>query len=99
MEQVKKWWDSFVFTGRPDYILCCKLKALKGKLKEWSKIVSGNLLVQKVHILSWFSTLDTMMESRVLTEKESAMKASLLMEYEEHLKNEEIAWRQRSRAL
>lgn len=27
------------------------------------------------------------------------MKASLLMEYEEHLKNEEIAWRQRSRAL
>lgn len=27
------------------------------------------------------------------------MKATLLMDYEEHLKNEEIAWRQRSRAL
>jgi len=27
------------------------------------------------------------------------LKATLLMDYEEHLKNEELAWRQRSRAL
>ncbi|KAG5575630.1 hypothetical protein H5410_055764 [Solanum commersonii] len=26
----------FVFTGRLDYILAIKLKALKGKLKKWS---------------------------------------------------------------
>lgn len=34
-----------------------------------------------------------------MIEEESMLKATLLMDYEEHLKNEEIAWRQRSRAL
>ena len=41
--------------------------------------------------------LDAVMENRILSEE--AMKASLIMNYEEHLKNEEIAWRQRSRTL
>lgn len=39
------------------------------------------------------------MENRVLIKEESAMKASLIMNYVEHLENEKIAWRQRSRAL
>lgn len=43
--------------------------------------------------------LDSTLEYRALTEEESVKKASLLMEYKEHLKNEEIAWRQGSRAL
>ncbi|KAM3252928.1 hypothetical protein P3L10_006998 [Capsicum annuum] len=35
VERVKNWWSEFEFYGKPDYILACKLKALKGKLKEW----------------------------------------------------------------
>ncbi|WMV19159.1 hypothetical protein MTR67_012544 [Solanum verrucosum] len=46
---------------RPDYILACKMKTLKVKLKEWSK--------------------------------------SVKVEFEEVAKREEVAWRQRSRAI
>ncbi|XP_060216839.1 uncharacterized protein LOC132644270 [Lycium barbarum] len=46
-ERVKGWWDSFNHSGKPDYILVTKLKALKGKLKEWSKTTQGNLGIQK----------------------------------------------------
>ncbi|CAN4128235.1 unnamed protein product [Withania somnifera] len=43
---VKGWWNGFNFSGRPHYILACKMKALKSKLKEWSTCVQGNLGVQ-----------------------------------------------------
>lgn len=99
VDRIKGWWESFEFTGNPDHILACKLKALKGKLKEWSRTNMGNLGTQKTQILSELVRLEAIQENRVLTEEETTLKASLLMEYEEHLKNEEIAWRQRSRAL
>ncbi|WMV25624.1 hypothetical protein MTR67_019009 [Solanum verrucosum] len=55
--------------------------------------------MQKVQILSELAILDTVMENVILTKSKAALKATLLMDYEEHLKNEELAWRQRSRAL
>ncbi|XP_070029774.1 uncharacterized protein [Nicotiana sylvestris] len=70
--------------GRPDYILACKLKALKGKLKEWSRVYEG---------------FETTQQLRALTEEESVRKTATLMEIEEQLKNEETVWRQKSRAL
>ncbi|XP_075111257.1 uncharacterized protein LOC142181712 [Nicotiana tabacum] len=42
---------------------------------------------------------DVTQQSRALTEEESVRKAAILMEFEDHLKNEESAWRQKSRAL
>lgn len=49
----------------------------------------GNLETQKTQILSQQAMLEAIHENRLLTEEEYASKASLLMEYEEHLKNEE----------
>nr|XP_018623959.2 uncharacterized protein LOC104089093 [Nicotiana tomentosiformis] len=62
-DRIRNWWSSFEFSGRPDYILACKLKALKG--------------------------FDATQQSRALTEEESVRKAAILMEFEDHLKNEE----------
>lgn len=33
----------FQILRKPDFVLVAKLKALKGKLKEWSKTIHGNL--------------------------------------------------------
>ncbi|XP_015166436.1 uncharacterized protein [Solanum tuberosum] len=85
-EKISNWWNSFSFYGRPDYILACKMKARKEKLKEWSKIEKGNLQIQKLN-------------KRALTEEEATLKAEIFMEFEELIKNEECAWRQRSRIL
>nr|XP_009608246.1 uncharacterized protein LOC104102270 [Nicotiana tomentosiformis] len=93
IDRIKEWWTSFEFSGRPNFILACKMKSLKGKLKEWSRSSQGNLGLQKTNMLNQLAMLDSTLEYRALTEEESVKKASLLMEYEEHLKNEEIAWR------
>ncbi|XP_016487802.2 uncharacterized protein LOC107807866 [Nicotiana tabacum] len=98
-DRIRDWWTSFEFSGRPDYILACKLKALKGKLKEWSRVYEGNLGLQKSKLLSQLAGFETTQQLRMLTEEESVRKAATLMEIEEQLKNEEIAWRQNSRAL
>ena len=52
----------------------------------------GNLGTQKTQILSELARLEAIQENRVLSEEETIVEASLRMEYEEHLKNEEIAW-------
>lgn len=57
------------------------------------------MALQKTNLLSQIAAFDSIQDIRALTEDESVKKTSLLMEYEEHIKNEEIAWRQRSRAL
>ena len=69
----------FCIHYKPDYILGCMIKALKGKLKELSTTSLGNLGLQKVQILSQLAMLDAVMENRVLSEEESPIEASLIM--------------------
>nr|XP_016450704.1 PREDICTED: uncharacterized protein LOC107775483 [Nicotiana tabacum] len=97
--RIKTWWESFSCTGRPDYILAFKLKALKEKLKEWSKTIQGNLKIQKQHILDQLAEIEDIQELRSLNEEETHKKTSLMLEFEENARKEEIAWRQRSRVL
>ncbi|XP_059288430.1 uncharacterized protein LOC132041754 [Lycium ferocissimum] len=60
---------------------------------------TGNLGHQRKNLLSQMAELDEVLGDRVLTEEETVKKAALFMEYEELIKNEEISWRQKSRAL
>ncbi|WMV56229.1 hypothetical protein MTR67_049614 [Solanum verrucosum] len=84
---------------RPDYVLMAKLKALKGKLKEWRKTIQGNLKMQKALVLKQLADLEEIQEQRALEEREIASRLALTMEFGDIAKHEEIAWRQRSRAL
>ncbi|WMV18962.1 hypothetical protein MTR67_012347 [Solanum verrucosum] len=98
-ERIKGWWDSEIFMGRPDYILACKLKSPKVKLKEWSRTAQGNLGLQKQNILNQLYDLDVIQAHRCLSDDESFLRAVLTVEFEKVAKKEEVAWRQRSRAI
>ncbi|XP_060178322.1 uncharacterized protein LOC132608294 [Lycium barbarum] len=65
-ERVKTWWESFNYSGKPDFILVAKLKALKGKLKEWSKTTQGNLGMQKQVVLAQLAELEEIQDHRIL---------------------------------
>jgi len=91
--KVRDWWESFNYTGRPDYVLMAKLKALKGKLKEWRKTIQGNLKMQKANVLKQLADLEEIQEQRALEEREIASRLALTMEFEDIAKHEEIAWR------
>lgn len=99
IDRIEEWWKSFTCQGRPDFILAYKLKALKAKLKDWSKTIEGNLVRQKTSILNQLAEMEEVQKQRGLSEEEIFTKASLPMELEEIANREEIAWRQRSRAL
>uniref|UniRef100_M1BXT6 Non-LTR retroelement reverse transcriptase n=1 Tax=Solanum tuberosum TaxID=4113 RepID=M1BXT6_SOLTU len=77
VDKVSDWWNSFEFSGRPDYILASKLKALKEKLKEWSRSDQGSLKLQKSRLLNQMADLDSILDSRIMTEEEIAKKAEL----------------------
>uniref|UniRef100_M0ZKV5 Non-LTR retroelement reverse transcriptase n=1 Tax=Solanum tuberosum TaxID=4113 RepID=M0ZKV5_SOLTU len=96
-EEVKLWWQSFVITGTPGFVLAEKLKLLKGKMKEWSKNNRKNCKAQKEEIMEELAKWEAVQEQRVLTEEEIQQKTNLASTYEQVAKNEEIRWRQRSR--
>lgn len=98
-DRVRDWWNSFSCEGSPDFILAFKLKALKGKLKEWSKTLQGNPELQKTNVLNQLAQLEEIHDRRPLNEEEIYAKTALAMEFEDIAKHEEVAWRQRSRAL
>lgn len=75
------------------------MRLLKVKLKEWSKTVHGNLGMQKKSILNQLADLDLIHDQRTLSDDESYLRAVLTVEFEENAKREEVAWRQRSRAM
>ncbi|XP_047257605.1 uncharacterized protein LOC124889670 [Capsicum annuum] len=93
VDKVKEWWSDFEFHRKSNYVLACKFKALKGKLKDWSRMEQGNLKLKKNSILNQMAEIESLLNNRALTEKETARKATLFMEYEGCLKNEEVAWR------
>ncbi|WMV13351.1 hypothetical protein MTR67_006736 [Solanum verrucosum] len=68
-ERIKVWWNSVTYVGRPDYILACKLKLLKVKLKEWSKTLHGNLGLQKQCTLNQLADLDLIQDQRTLCDR------------------------------
>ncbi|KAG5595381.1 hypothetical protein H5410_036613 [Solanum commersonii] len=85
------WWDSIFCEGRPDFILAFKLRALKDKLKEWTKTSHGNLAMQKQSMLAKLAELEEIQDQRALTEDETLSKAELFVDFENIAKCEEIA--------
>ncbi|WMV42289.1 hypothetical protein MTR67_035674 [Solanum verrucosum] len=85
-DRISSWWHSFNFSGRPDFILASKLKALKTKLKDWSMSEQGNLGSKMRVLLKKLSKFDEIMKGRGLSEWEISSKNSTLLEYEELLK-------------
>lgn len=96
IDRIREWWSSFNFTGKPDYRLACKLKALR--LKEWRNGEEGNLGFQRKKLLGKLAELEAEREDRILTNEESVKKYELMLKYGELIKKE-ISWRQKSRAL
>lgn len=91
MKELKDGQDSLVCGGRPDHILAYKSKALKDKLKEWSRSIQGNLGLQKQNIPNQLAELDEILDHRNLSEVKLDTKADLSMKFEEITKHEELA--------
>ncbi|WMV45909.1 hypothetical protein MTR67_039294, partial [Solanum verrucosum] len=98
-ELVHKWWNEFEVIGCLDYVLSLKLRMLKKKITEWSKLVCGGLDTKKRNLLAELADIDLIQDTRALNEDEMIVRATVLVELEKLAKNEEARWRQKSRVL
>jgi hypothetical protein len=96
VDRVKDWWASYSFPGSPSQTLASKLKALKVDLKQWNINEFGNVHFKYQKLLS-LHELETLGESRVLSEVEKTERTRLISEIETTIYLEEICWRQKSR--
>ncbi|KAG5577642.1 hypothetical protein H5410_057776 [Solanum commersonii] len=98
-ELVHKWWNEFEVIGSPYYVLSLKLRMLKKKITEWSKLACGGLDIKKRNLLAEFADIDLVQDTRALNEDEMIVRTTVLVELEKLAKNEEARWRQKSRVL
>ncbi|KAF5469056.1 hypothetical protein F2P56_013156 [Juglans regia] len=99
VERVKQWWISYQFEGIPSFIFENKLKALKRYLKEWNIQSFGNVKENKNTKWMEIQVLERLQEGRILTEEEQAQKILLVADLKRIILQEEMSWRQKSRAL
>jgi hypothetical protein len=97
VDKVRDWWGSFSFDGTPSFVLAKKLQALKGKIKEWNSEVFGDVGVRNKAWAAEVQLLDSIEESRGLSEEEKERRSKLVADLEGSLLQEEICWRQKSR--
>ncbi|PHU03047.1 hypothetical protein BC332_28298 [Capsicum chinense] len=58
VDRVNNWWNDFASSGKPNYILAWKLKALKGKLKELGG-KSYDITQRKTSSSTWFDWVES----------------------------------------
>jgi hypothetical protein len=99
VDRVRLWWESYRFQGSPSFIFSQKLKALKIDLKRWNDQEFGNVEFRKKMHMEELCALDSLEEQRGLTSEEKEKKSGVIRDVENSILQEEISWRQKSRAL
>jgi len=103
VDRVRLWWASYSFQGSPSFVLAQKLKALKVDLKSWNEQLFGNVESLKLAHLEDLRTLDRLEEEREVDPEEDPeellRKNSIASDLERIILQEEISWRQKSRAI
>jgi hypothetical protein len=95
--RVNQWWNSYLYSGSPSYVLVQKLKSLKTDLRRWNKDSFGNVNSRKNDLQVQIQDFDLLEETRPLSVEEGVMKDHLKVDLENVLLLEEIKWRQSSR--
>ena len=92
-EKVKRWWESYVFQGSPNFVLACKLRALKQDVKIWNEEEFGNIDGRKNSLLSSVKSLDELEDARPLSDAELVRRDQKRAELERIILMDEICWR------
>lgn len=99
MDRVGVWWAGYEVEGNASFILATKLGLLKEDIKLWNREVFGNVRLNTTKYMEEVRRLDEK-ESRVgLTREEKRGRGVKRGEIGLRLMQEEISWRQKSRAL
>ncbi|XP_039123300.1 uncharacterized protein LOC120259908 [Dioscorea cayenensis subsp. rotundata] len=95
---VQQWWTETTPKGCGAFIVYKKLAGVRTHLRQWAKFSFGSIKLKKLALMQEMEVLDIAKESRSLTLGEIQKEIDLSFNLEEIRRQEEIYWRQRSRA-
>eukprot|EP00253_Pinus_taeda_P008575 PITA_08575 len=78
------------------FLLHCRLKHIKRRLKEWNKKEFGNIFKDKGDVKKKLKEINKMLITEGYTDEKKAMAESLQQEWDNKCLQEEIFWRQKS---
>lgn len=93
LDKFKGWWQGYIVTGNPDFILSQKLRLLKKDISTWNKEVFGKVETQRTKALNDLLSLDQAAESRILSPPELSKMIALKTEIQQLALAEETSWR------
>ena len=99
VKRIQGWWNSYIFTGTPSYVLACKLKALKWDLKVWNRQEFGDLSFNKSRLQAELLGLDVKEGSDGLTPEEKLQRETIKADLIRLAHLAETSWQQKSRVL
>ncbi|XP_058078824.1 uncharacterized protein LOC131227097 [Magnolia sinica] len=94
---IADWWHEAQFQGYAGHRLCCKLKFLKDKLKQWSKEEKIHSIQELDSILRDIQKIDTQAESSPMSSHTLANRIQLVQALSDKIYQEEISWKQKAR--
>jgi exonuclease III len=99
VDKVQEWWSGYSYSGTPSFVLAQKLKALKGDLKEWNKLVYGDVGIKRQQLECELQAYDDKESLTGLSLEEHILREVCKAELESVAHSEEVLWRQKSRIL
>uniref|UniRef100_A0A2N9GQ47 Reverse transcriptase domain-containing protein n=1 Tax=Fagus sylvatica TaxID=28930 RepID=A0A2N9GQ47_FAGSY len=99
VDKVQRWWSGYSFSGTPSFVLAQKLKALKGDLKEWNKLVYGDVGIKRQQLECELQAYNEKESLASLSTEEHNLREVCKADLESVAHAEEVFWRQKSRIL
>ena len=99
VDKVQEWWSGYSYSGTPSFVLAQKLKALKGDLKAWNKLVFGDVGIKRQQLECELQAYDDKESLSSLSPEEHISREVCKAELESVAYLEEVLWGQKSRIL
>eukprot|EP00253_Pinus_taeda_P024373 PITA_24373 len=98
LTNIEQWWkEDLHLQGTKVFPLHCKLKHIKGRLKEWNKKEFGKIFKAKGEVEKKLKEINKILITEGYTDERKEMAESLQQEWDNRCLQEEILWRQKSR--
>ncbi|XP_058103324.1 uncharacterized protein LOC131246882 [Magnolia sinica] len=95
---IADWWQAACYQGYAGHRLCCKLKFLEQKLKQWSKEEKSRSEQELDSILSEIQKIDSQTEGNPISSHILANNIRLVQALSAKIYQEEISWKQKARS-
>ncbi|XP_026419382.1 uncharacterized protein LOC113315302 [Papaver somniferum] len=97
LNNLKIWWNTLTFVGKPSYILAKKLQGLKFFIKKWGRYTYGSLQAEVDRLENLIDVMDNLDEINVLSQEDFTEREDFRIQHKKASLNLARKWHARSK--